>query len=445
MTDSSVFGTLATGLRQQADLSWRRIARFNQLAPPGDNWHIWLLLAGRGFGKTRTICEFVREEVQTGRASRVALVAATAADVRDVMVEGPAGILAISPDWFRPTFEPSKRRLTWPNGAVATTFSADEPDRLRGPQHDLAACDELAAWKDPTAWDMLMMGLRLGKKPRCAVATTPRPGKLLRDLLAREGRDVAVTRGRTFDNRENLAPQFLETIVGRYAGTRLGRQELDGELLDDTPGALWGRALLDETRVDHAPQDLIRVVVAVDPAGSSAEGSDETGIIVAGIDCHCEGYILADYSGRYSPTEWARRAADAYRTHHADRVVVEINFAGEMVAATIASVDSEVNVVEVTSSRGKVLRAEPVSALFEQKRVHIVGVKRELEDQMCAFSSDWDRGRDGSPDRVDAMVFALTDLMLNGSAANTASWIKLAESNGFERFANQLGIQTAPR
>jgi phage terminase large subunit-like protein len=421
-----MFGSLASGLKQRPDLSWRRTARPNQLAPRGE-WRIWLLLAGRGAGKTRSICEFVREEVQAGRAGRIALVAATAADARDVLCEGVAGLLAIAPDWFRPVYEPSKRRLTWPNGAIATTFSADEPDRLRGPQHDLAACDELAAWKDPSAWDMLQFGLRLGKNPRCVVATTPRPGKLLRELLAREGRDVVVTRGKTIDNRENLAPQFLEQIVARYGGTRLGRQELDGELLEDTPGALWGRKQLDECRVEHAPQELRRVVVAVDPAGSSAEGSDETGIIVAGRDSSLEGYILADYSGRYSPTEWARVAADAYHRFQADKLIVERNYGGEMAAATIESVDPNVNIAEVTASRGKVLRAEPISALFEQKRVHIVGVKRELEDQMCAFTSDWDRGRDGSPDRVDSMVFALTDLMLTDDAKSAAAWDQLSK------------------
>lgn len=423
MTDS-IFGSLAGVLKQQSDRSWRRTARANQLPPPG-TWSIWLLVAGRGFGKTRTLCEFVRAEVERGAAGRIAFVAATAADARDVLTEGPSGILAISPEFNRPIYEPSKRRITWPSGAVATLFSADEADRLRGPQHDLAICDELAAWRYPEAWDMLMMGLRMGANPRCAVATTPRPVKLLRQLMAREGKDVVVTRGKTFDNRDNLAPQFISQIITRYEGTRLGRQELDGEILDDMPGALWTRALLDETRVEDAPQELRRVVVAVDPAGSTAEGADETGIVVAGIDNRFHGYVLADHSGRYTPTEWASMAIRAYHTHRADRVIVEKNFGGEMVAATITSIDGSIPITEVSSSRGKVLRAEPISALFEQKRIHIVGANRELEDQMCAFSSDWDRSRDGSPDRVDALVFALTDLMMDGAAESIITWEKL--------------------
>jgi phage terminase large subunit-like protein len=421
------FGNLASGLRSAVESDWSRISRPNQLPPPGDRWRIWLLLAGRGFGKTRTITEFVRSHVERGAARHIAVVGATAADCRDVLVEGPAGLLAISPNWNRPMYEPSKRRVTWPNGAQATLFSADEADRLRGPQHDLAICDELAAWRYPDALDMLLMGLRLGKSPRMAIATTPRPTKLIRDLLSREGKDVVVTRGSTLENRDNLAPAFLDQIVSRYEGTRLGRQEIHGELLEDTPGSLWTRDLLDLTRVATAPP-MRRVVVAIDPAGSSQEGADETGIIVAGLGHNLEGYVLADRSGRYSPTEWASCAIRAYHAFQADRIIVERNYGGEMVAATITSTDERVPVSEVNSSRGKVLRAEPVSAQFERKKCHLVGALPELEDQMVAFTADWNRSRDGSPDRVDALVFALTDLMLSLDMRSLATWSALGRA-----------------
>lgn len=408
---SSFFANLADALRDAAESDWTKLARPNQLAPGNDWWRIWLLLAGRGFGKTRTLCEWVRAQIESGASRRIALVGATASDCRDVLVEGESGILAISPRHNRPVYEPSKRRLTWPGGQIATCYSADEPERLRGPQHDAAACDELAAWRYPESWDMLMMGLRIGTNPRCVVATTPKPVKLLRELLKREGKDVVVTRGSTLENATNLAPQFLESITARYRGTRLGRQELDGEMLEDVPGAMWTREVLDATRVELAPP-LQRIVIAVDPAGSSAEGADETGIIAAGLGSDDHGYIVADLSGRYAPTEWARKAIAAFHSLRADRIVVERNYGGEMAKATLESVDSGVPVTEISSSRGKVLRAEPISSLFEQRRAHVVGTLPGLEDQMCGFTSDWKRERDGSPDRVDAAVFALTELML---------------------------------
>jgi phage terminase large subunit-like protein len=233
--DATHFGAL---LAQELTEGWAAKARPNQLPPPGEDWFIWLLLAGRGFGKTRTLSEFVIERVNAGTAKRVALVAATAADARDVIVQGASGILACAPSWNRPVYESSKRRLTWPNGAIATLYTADEPERLRGPNHDLAVCDELGSWRRPEAWDNLMFGLRLGERPRCAVATTPRPTRLIRDLVEREGGDVVVTRGTSYENRAHLAPDFIERIIKRYEGTRLGRQELMGELLLDMPGAL---------------------------------------------------------------------------------------------------------------------------------------------------------------------------------------------------------------
>ncbi|HZT90222.1 MAG TPA: terminase family protein [Stellaceae bacterium] len=404
---------LLAGLTQEQckhlNHNWRFWARASQLAPEGD-WRIWLLLAGRGFGKTRTGAEFVRAEVGAGRAVRVALVAPTAADARDVIVEGESGILAIAPPWDRPLYEPSKRRITWQSGAIATTYSADEPERLRGPQHDLAWCDELAAWRYPEAWDMLMMGLRLGQDPRAVVTTTPRPTKLIRALVADP--TVVVIRGSTDENRANLAPAFLSQIVRRYAGTRLGRQELEAEILEDVPGALWSHGVIDAARVAAAPE-LTRVVVAIDPAVSSGEDADETGIVVAGKDGSGAAYVLADASGRYSPPEWAKTAIAAYRAHGADRIVGEVNNGGEMVEATLRMIDPNVAFAAVRASRGKVARAEPVAALYEQGRVHHVGAMPALEDQMCAFSSDFDPAEAGfSPDRVDALVWALTELLV---------------------------------
>ena len=378
--------------------------------PPNGEWRIWLLLAGRGFGKTRTGAELVRACATLRIARRIALVAPTALDARSIMVEGDSGLLSIGPEAERPEYEPSLHRLTWPNGAVATLFSADEPDRLRGPQHDLAWCDELAAWRYPAAWDMLMFGLRLGRDPRVVVTTTPRPIRLLRELLADP--QTAATRGRTLDNKENLAPAFLDQIVRRYQGTRLGRQELDGEILEDMPGALWRHGLIDAARLPAAPE-LVRVVVAIDPAVASSAHSDETGIVVAGRDAKGDGYVLADASGRCPPVEWANTAITAFRSHRADRIVAEVNNGGELVEAMLRTVDPNVPFAAVHAARGKVARAEPVAALYEQGRIHHIGAFPALEDQMCAFAPDFDRNIAGySPDRVDALVWALSELFV---------------------------------
>jgi phage terminase large subunit-like protein len=399
--------TRKQALRLKHDWPYR--ARPEQLPPPGD-WRVWLLLAGRGFGKTRTGAELVRTRVGAHTARRIALVAPTAADARDVMVEGESGLLALAPPADRPLYEPSNRRLTWPNGAVATTYSADEPERLRGPQHDFAWCDELAAWRYPEAWDMLMFGLRLGDDPRAVVTTTPRPTRLIRALLADP--KVVMTRGATAENRANLAPAFLDQIVKRYQGTRLGRQELDAELLDDMPGGLWQRGIIEATRTVTVPK-FSRVVVAIDPAVSTSEHADETGIIAAGRDANGHGYVLADASGRYAPAEWARVAIAAYGARHADRIVAEINNGGDMVEATLRMIDPNVPFSAVRAARGKVARAEPVAALYEQGRIHHIGAFPQLEDQMCSFTSDFDRKAAGySPDRVDALVWALTELLV---------------------------------
>jgi phage terminase large subunit-like protein len=301
-----------------------------------------------------------------------------------------------------------KRRLTWPNGAIATIYSAEEPDRLRGPQHDGLWADELAAWKDAQAvWDQAMFGLRVGKKPRAIITTTPRPIKIIRDLLARDGKDVRVTRGKTSDNAKNLAGSFIQTMASRYEGTRLGRQELDAEILDDVVGALWSRDLLERTRRTAAPP-LSRIVVAIDPSVSS-EGANECGLIVAGIDANGHGYVLEDASGVMSPIEWARKACQLYKARSADRIVAEANQGGALVENTIRAIDKNVSFKAVHASRGKITRAEPIAALWEQNRAHLVGTFPMLEDQLCTYSA----GSSESPDRLDAMVWALTELALN--------------------------------
>ena len=340
---------------------------------------------------------------------RIALVGPTAADVRDTMIEGESGLLAIAPNSNRPVYEPTKRRLTWPNGVQSSLFSSEEPERLRGPQFGAAWCDELAAWRNvKTTWDNLQFGLRLGKRPRQVITTTPKPIALLRELVKRGGEDVAITRGTTYDNRENLAPSFFSQIVSRYEGTRLGRQELNAEILEDVQGALWSRDLIEQCRVDRsALPPLKRIVVAIDPAVSTGEDADETGIVVAALGTDGHGYVLEDASGKFSPVEWARRAVGLYRQWGADRIVAEINQGGAMVETTVRTVDANVSYKGVHASRGKITRAEPISALFEQHRAHLVGVYPELEDQLASFAG----GSSASPDRLDALVWALTELM----------------------------------
>lgn len=383
---------------------WKQCARPKQL-PPDGQWTTWLILAGRGWGKTRTGSEAVRKAVHDGRR-RIALVAPTAADGRDVMVEGESGLLSVGPEDERPNYEPSKRRLTWPSGAIATLYSAEDPDQLRGPQHDYAWCDELASWKRPETWDMLLFGLRLGSDPRCVVTTTPRPTKQIKDLIADP--TCRVTRGSTYENRANLAPAFFSQIVRRYEGTRLGRQELLAEILDDNPGALWRRPDIDDHKIATLPGELRRIVVAVDPAVTSNEDSDETGIIVAGVGHDGRGYVLDDMSLRGTPHQWGTQAVAAYSKYKADRLVAENNNGGEMVEHTVRTVDPNVSYKGVHASRGKVIRAEPIAALYEQGRVHHVGSFPELEDQLC----QWEPGM-ASPDRLDALVWALSELMLD--------------------------------
>jgi predicted phage terminase large subunit-like protein len=363
-------------------------------------------MAGRGFGKTRTGAEWVRYKVESGLAKRIALVGRTAADVRDVMVRGESGILACSPPSFHPTYEPSKRLLTWPSGAIATCYSADEPDLLRGPQHDAGWADEVAAWNRPEAWDMLQLGMRLGVQPQICATTTPKPVKLIRDLVAKAEKDssVVITKGSTYENKVNLASNFIETVVGAYEGTRIGRQEIEGELLLDTPGALWRFDWIADTRVDETP-DLQRVVVAIDPATTHGEDSDETGIAVLGKDYGGEFYVLHGEGVKLSPQGWANRALDLFDKFQADRIIAERNNGGEMVEHTLRTLRPHAPVKTIHASRGKQVRAEPCAALYEQRKVHHVGSFPALEDQMVRFpvATDLD-------DQVDALVYALSEL-----------------------------------
>jgi phage terminase large subunit-like protein len=380
------------------------------LPPLGFDWRTWLILAGRGWGKSRTGSEWVRARA-LGEVCRIALVGLTAADARDVMVEGESGILAVHPQAERPLYEPSKRRLTWPNGSIATCYNASEPDQLRGPQHHYAWVDELA--KFPAAqelWDQLAFGLRLGQHPQSVVTTTPRPLPIIKRLMADKG--TITTRGRTLDNTSNLAPGAVSALIERYEGTRLGRQELDGEIVDDVPGALWTRDMLDRTRVAEAPQ-LARVVVAIDPSGTDGDDEgDAVGIVVAGRGMDGRGYVLADVTCKLSPDAWARVAVTAYHRWQADRIVAERNFGGAMVQTVVRTADRSVPYKEVTASRGKAVRAEPISALYEQGRVSHVGGLPELEDEMVLFTASGYMG-ETSPNRADALVWALTEVMLS--------------------------------
>lgn len=383
---------------------WQFWARDKQLPPEGD-WFIWLILAGRGFGKTRAGAEYVIERAKQGYGP-IALIGETAGDVRDTMVElGDSSILKVSPPDFVPEYEPSKRRLTWPNGVTATTFSGDSPDQLRGPQHATVWADEPAKWKYPEeAWDNMEMGLRLSDDPRCVATTTPRPIGLIQSLVGDD--DVAVTQGSTYENEVNLSERFRDRVIAKYEGTRLGRQELHAELLTDNPGALWTHDLIEEYRVREGDAPAMkRIVVAVDPSG----GGDDIGIGAAGLGVDGHGYVLEDVTTNGSPHHWGTVAVQCYRRHSGDRIVAERNFGGDMVESTIRTVDRQVPVKMVTASRGKQRRAEPVAAMYEQGKVHHVGALPELEDEMCT----WDPDMDWSPNRMDWCVWALTELMLN--------------------------------
>jgi phage terminase large subunit-like protein len=385
---------------------WEFWARPEQLTPHGD-WVYWLPLGGRGCGKTRTGAETVRAWVKTN--PYVNIVGATADDVREVMVEGESGLLNVCPPDERPKYVAARNRLEWPNGAKTQLFSAEAPERLRGKQHAKLWCDELAAWRYPEAWDQALFGLRLGDKPQAVITTTPRPTKLMRDLIANPL--THTTKSTTYANLAHLPPAFAHKILRAYEGTRLGRQELEAELLLDTPGALWTRTTI-EAAYRHTPPKLTRIVVAIDPPASSSERADECGIVVAGLGAGGEVCVLADFSSQGdTPLRWAERAVAAAKRFDADAIVAEVNNGGDMVEAVIRQVDANIRVKSVRASRGKFARAEPVAALYEQGRARHVGVFATLEDQMCVMTPDFDRAAAGfSPDRVDALVWAITEL-----------------------------------
>lgn len=405
--------TLSTEAKAELRWRWTFHARPNQLAPEGD-WRTWLALAGRGFGKTEAGAQWIRQRVKEGARS-IALVAETQKDLEEVMV---ARLIKISPPDELPSVRYKPVRVTWPNGAQALGYNGTEPDQLRGPEFDTAWVDELAKYRYAReTWDMLQFTMRSGTDPRVFVTTTPRPIPVLREIIA--DKTTAVTRGSTMDNAGNLPAAFMKAVVDKYAGTRLGRQELNAEMLDDVPGALWTRDMIDGTRRKEPP-DLQRIVIAVDPSGTSGSGSDnqgdDIGIVAAGIGVDGRGYVLDDHSCNLSPDGWGRRVREVYTLHGADRIIAERNFGGAMVEAVIKAQDKSLPVKVVTASRGKVARAEPIAALYEQGRVSHVGSFADMEDQMCSMTPSGYVG-EGSPDRADALVWALTELMLDAKAS----------------------------
>lgn len=399
--------------------SWAFLARKNQLAPLEWNSEkpYWVIVSGRGYGKTRTGAETTLDHIEElGGQARVALIASISSDARDVMIEGESGLLACAQRrGIECTYEPSKRRVSFKNGAVATSFTAEEPNRLRGPQHTFAWCDELSSWKyDQETWDMMMFGLRLGPCPKVVITTTPKPRQLMRYLLKSD--KSVITKGSTYENKANLAPQFLKAIEERYDGTRLGRQEIYGELLEDNPDALWQPSMIEAARLPDeglSPEDLaykydfVRIVVAVDPAVTSGDKADETGIMVAAKCREGNYYILSDGTCRLSPEQWGRVVVNLYHKWSADRVIGEANQGGDLIESLLRNIDLSIPYRSVRATKGKRTRAEPISALYEQGKVRHIGCFDQLEDQMCMFTSD---NFDGSPDRVDALVWALTEL-----------------------------------
>ena len=389
--------------------NWAFWSRAGQREPEGD-WRVWLLMAGRGFGKTRAGAEWVRSVAEADGAARIALVGATLHEARSVMVEGPSGLLAIAPEGKRPVYAPSLRRLVWRSGAQAMLYGAAEPESLRGPEHSHGWADEIAKWPDGEGgWDNLMMGMRMGARPRIVATTTPRPVPLVRRLV-RES-DVVMTRGRTGENRMNLPGSFLAAMEAGFRGTRLGRQELDGELIEEIEGALWSRELIERRRVRAAPA-VRRMVIGVDPP-ASAHG-DVCGIVAVALCADGRAYVVADASvaGR-SPEGWARAVAEAAQLHGADRVIAEANNGGAMVESVLRAADFALPVRLVHAARGKVARAEPVAALYEAGKALHCGAFPELEDEMCGLMTGGGyEGPGRSPDRADALVWAMTEVML---------------------------------
>ncbi len=413
-----IMGGLPPHVAAQVKYLWSLWARPNQV-PSEEDWRIWLLLAGRGFGKTRTGAEWVRARVESGASRRIALVARTPHEVRDIMIQGDSGILAVCPPWNTPTWESSKRRLTWPNGAMAFAYSSYEPDQLRGPQFDAAWCDELASWQYPRlTWDNLAFGLRLGANPKCVVTTTPKPIELLRELTERN--DVEITSGSSYDNKQNLPSGFIDNIAAQYEGTSAGQQEIYAELLREADDALWKREWIDQNRVESAaPDEMRHKAVAIDPAVTfNPNRSDETGIIVAGIsggwhisERERQYYVIEDASGVMTPDAWATRAVELARKHQADFITGETNQGGALIETVLRHAEGgkSVRFKGVHATISKRARAEPIAALYEQGRVHHVGEFTQLEDQMCG----WTPQSSNSPDRMDALVWAINGLTEN--------------------------------
>lgn len=421
---------------------WLKNARPEQ-RPPGEpgakdprkDWRYWMLMTGRGFGKTRTGSETVREQVRQGRRRRIAMIAPTLDDGRKLMIEGISGLLAITPPDERPRWIAHKRELHWPNGAIGYLYTTEEPERLRGPEHDFVWCEEMGAWRNPeTTWSNMRFGLRLrgprGDRPQVVITTTPRPTPLIRKLVANPR--TIVQSGTTYENQQNLAEDFLDAVLGEYEGTRLGQQELEGKLLTDTPGALWKFSQIEALRVVRLPEKVLRTVIAVDPAVADAEErraaaaedrtTAETGIIVVARGrCLCKSqedqhaFVYRDLSGFHAPHEWARIVADAYHLEKADRVIAEVNNGGALVESNLRTLgDPTISYKAVHASKGKATRAEPISALYEQGKVHHVGAALgKLEDQLTTWNPLMSAR---SPDRLDALVWALTELMLGAQA-----------------------------
>ena len=435
-----VFKDLPAGALRKIMNDWTFWARSEQLPPETwgkDGCYIWNVRAGRGYGKTRMAAETFIWMIKEGKYKHPNLAGATASEVRDVMIEGESGILACAPESFYPEFIPSLMKLVWPNGVTSHIFYGTEPDRARGPQSDFLWLDEIAKYQYPEeTCDNLLMGLRLGDNPLCMITSTPRPTKFLMELEKRvdkRGRPCTVTtKGRTLDNFRNLSPVFISTIISKYQGTRLGRQELEGDFRDDNPDALWKRADIDNNRVTKTPE-LVYVVVGVDPAVTSKEGSDDTGIIVAGKGTDGHGYVLGDYTIHDTPKKWAESVITAYNRHEANIIVGEVNNGGDLVELNIKAVDTSIPFRAVHASRGKATRAEPISALYEQNRVHHFGTFPELEDQMV----EWIPGSGKSPDRVDALTWTLATLDLNSYAEWDNS---IGEGSSFASF---LGLESS--
>ncbi len=390
--------------------SWKETARKKQLTPDGD-WNIWLILAGRGWGKTRTGAQDIVNYAMLNPNVRCGVVAPTAADVRKVCFEGPSGILSLVPKECRYLglgYNKSASELRLWNGSIIQGFPAIEPDRLRGPQFHRIWADELAAWRYDDTYDQMMFGLRLGDNPQLIITTTPRPTDIIKKLARTKDESVYVTSGSTFENKENLAASALARLEERYKDTKIGRQELYAEILDEIEGALWTLSEIDDGRVQKKDyKDMVRIIVAIDPAVTNNENSDETGIVVAGITRDREYYVFEDYSGKYDAQDWGRVAINAYYEYEADSIVAEVNNGGDLVESLIKNIDIDVPYTQVRATRGKILRAEPVAALYQQKRVHHVGSFPELEDQMCNYSPI---SKSTSPDRLDAMVWAISQL-----------------------------------